>query len=76
MSTTYVPIMLCEKMAVTDMSFHQRAVIELLVKDGTEGNFTLHHHVQTIFGVRPVPCPMLMLGVIPQVPPKSSWRGA
>jgi len=29
-----LPVMHCEKMAVTDMSFRQRAVIEFLVKEG------------------------------------------
>jgi hypothetical protein len=33
MHTSFVPVMHCEKMAVTDM-FHQRAVTEFLVKDG------------------------------------------
>jgi imidazoleglycerol phosphate dehydratase HisB len=34
MSTSYVPVAHCEKMAVTDLSFRQRAVIEFLVKEG------------------------------------------
>jgi len=34
MRTFYVPIMHCEKMAVTDMLFRQSAVIEFLVKEG------------------------------------------
>jgi hypothetical protein len=34
MRTSYVPVMHCEKMAVTDMSFRQCAVIEFLVKEG------------------------------------------
>jgi len=33
MCTPYVPVMPCEKMAVTDM-FRKRAVIEFLVKEG------------------------------------------
>jgi hypothetical protein len=31
--TSYVPVMHCEKMAVIDMSLHQRAVIEFLVRE-------------------------------------------
>jgi hypothetical protein len=34
MRTSYVTVMLCEKMAVTDMLFRQSAVIEFLVKEG------------------------------------------
>jgi hypothetical protein len=34
MRTSYVPVMHCEKMPVTDMLFRQRAVIEFLVKEG------------------------------------------
>jgi hypothetical protein len=34
MRFSYVPIMRCEKMAVTDTSFRQRAVIEFRVKEG------------------------------------------
>jgi hypothetical protein len=34
MLTSYFPVMHCEKMAVTGMSFHQRAVIAFLVKEG------------------------------------------
>jgi chorismate mutase len=34
MRTSYVPVMHCEKMSVTDMSLRQRAVIEFLVKEG------------------------------------------
>jgi hypothetical protein len=34
MRTPYVLRMHCEKMAVTGMSFRQRAVIEFLVKEG------------------------------------------
>jgi hypothetical protein len=37
MRTFYVPIMHCEKMAVTDMSFRQLTVIEFLVKEGKLG---------------------------------------
>jgi hypothetical protein len=33
MRISYPPIMHCEKMAVTDVSFRQRAVIEFLVKE-------------------------------------------
>jgi hypothetical protein len=34
MRTSYVPVMNFEKMAVTGTSFHQRAAIEFLVKEG------------------------------------------
>jgi hypothetical protein len=34
MRTSYVPVMHCEKMAVTNMSFRQRAVVKFLVKEG------------------------------------------
>jgi hypothetical protein len=33
MRTFYIPVMLCEKMAFTDLSFRQHAVIEFLVKE-------------------------------------------
>jgi hypothetical protein len=35
MHISYIPIMHCEKMAVTTMSFHQCASIEFPVKEGT-----------------------------------------
>jgi hypothetical protein len=34
MYTSYIPIMHCKKMAVSDMSLHQCAVIEFLVNKG------------------------------------------
>jgi hypothetical protein len=34
MRTSYVPVMHCEKMAVTDMSFRQPSGIEFLLKEG------------------------------------------
>jgi hypothetical protein len=34
LQTSYVSAMHCEKMAVTNMLFHQHAVIEFLVKEG------------------------------------------
>jgi len=34
MHSSYVSIMHCEKMVVTDVSFHECAVIEFLVKEG------------------------------------------
>jgi transposase len=34
MRASYVPVMHCEKMAVTDMSFRQRDAIEFLLKEG------------------------------------------
>jgi hypothetical protein len=38
MRTSYVPVMDCEKMVVTDM-FRQRAVIEFLAKEGNSAGF-------------------------------------
>jgi hypothetical protein len=34
MITSYVPVMRCEKMAVTDIPFRQRALVEFFVKKG------------------------------------------
>jgi hypothetical protein len=34
MRTSYVPVMHCEKMAVSDVSYRQRDVIEFPVKEG------------------------------------------
>jgi hypothetical protein len=34
MRTPYIHVMHCEKMAVKDMSFRKRAVVEFLVKEG------------------------------------------
>jgi hypothetical protein len=39
MRTSYIPFMHCEKMAVTDMSFGQRAAIEFLMKEGNSVGF-------------------------------------
>jgi hypothetical protein len=47
MRTPYVPVMRCEKMDVTDMSFHQCAVIEFLVKEGNSVGVTY----ERLFGV-------------------------
>jgi hypothetical protein len=50
MRTSYVPIMLCKKMAVTDM-FRQRSLTECLVKEEviSRGQTTRHemasHHI-------------------------------
>jgi hypothetical protein len=48
MLTPYVPVMHCEKMAVTDM-FRQRAVTEFLVK---EGNCTgvIYERLRGVYG--------------------------
>jgi hypothetical protein len=40
MRTSYVSVMHCEKMAVTDMPFRQRVVIEFLVKEGNSAGAT------------------------------------
>jgi len=46
MRTSYVPLMYCEKMAVTDMLFHQHAVTEFLVKEAEQHGMALHHIAQ------------------------------
>jgi hypothetical protein len=46
MHTSYVPVMHCEKMAVTDMWFRQRAVIEF------EGNSAevIYERLRGVYG--------------------------
>jgi hypothetical protein len=39
MRTPYIPVMHCEKMAVTAMTFRQRVVIEFLVKEVSSAGF-------------------------------------
>jgi hypothetical protein len=39
MCISYVPLMHCKIMAVTDMSFRRRAVIEFLMKDENSSGF-------------------------------------
>jgi hypothetical protein len=34
MRTSYVSVMRCEKIAITDMSFREYSIIEFLVKEG------------------------------------------
>jgi hypothetical protein len=49
MSTSYVPVMHCEKMAVTGMSFYQRAVIEFLVKEGKSAG-VIYERLHSVYG--------------------------
>jgi hypothetical protein len=49
MRTSYVPLMQCEKMAVTDMSFHQCAVIELLLKEGNSAE-VIYERLRGVYG--------------------------
>jgi transposase len=48
MRTSYVPVMHCDKMAVTDM-FRQRAVIEFLVKEGNSVGF-ICERLRAVYG--------------------------
>jgi transposase len=50
MRTSYVPFLHCEKMAVTDMSFRQRAVIEFLVKEGNSTVVVIHERLRGVYG--------------------------
>jgi hypothetical protein len=49
MRTLYVLVMHCEKMAVTDMSFRQRAVIEFLVKVGNSAA-VIYERLRDVYG--------------------------
>jgi hypothetical protein len=49
MRTSYVSVMHCEKMAVTGMSFRQRAVIEFLVKLGNAAG-VVYERLRTVYG--------------------------
>jgi hypothetical protein len=48
MRTSYVPVMHCEKMAVTDM-FRQLAVIEFLVTEGNSGG-VIYERLPVVYG--------------------------
>jgi hypothetical protein len=47
MRKIYVPIMHCEKMAVTSMLFRQRAVTEFLVKEGNSAGVIYEQFPET-----------------------------
>jgi transposase len=49
MRTSYVPIMHCEKMAVTEMSFRQCAVIEFLLKEGNSAA-VIYERLRCVYG--------------------------
>jgi transposase len=49
MRTSYVSVMHCEKMAVTYMSFRQRAVIEFLVKEGNSAA-VIYERLRGVYG--------------------------
>jgi transposase len=49
MGTSYVPVMHCEKMAATDMSFHQHAVVEFLTKEGKSAG-VIHERLHGVYG--------------------------
>jgi hypothetical protein len=49
MRISYVPIMHCEKMAVTDMSFRQRAVIKFHVKEGNSAA-VIYERLRGVYG--------------------------
>jgi hypothetical protein len=49
MRTSYVHVMHSEKMAVTDMSFRQRAVTEFLVKGGNSAG-VIYERLRGVYG--------------------------
>jgi transposase len=49
MRTSYVPVMHCEKLAVIDMSFRQRAVIEFLLKEGNSAG-VIYERLRCVYG--------------------------
>jgi transposase len=49
MGTSYIPVMHCEKMAATDMSFRQRAVIKFLVKKGNSAG-VIYKRLHGVYG--------------------------
>jgi hypothetical protein len=48
--TSYVPVMHCEKMAVTDMSFRERDIIEFLVKEGKTSAGVIYERLSGVYG--------------------------
>jgi hypothetical protein len=49
MRTSCLPVMHCEKIAVTDMSFRQRAVIEFLMKEGNSAA-VIYERLRGVYG--------------------------
>jgi transposase len=49
MRISYAPVMHCEKMAVTDITFRQRDVIEFLVKEGNSVGF-IYERLRSVYG--------------------------
>jgi hypothetical protein len=49
MRTSFIPIMHCQKMAVTDMSFRHCAVIEFLVKEGNSVE-VIYERLRSVYG--------------------------
>jgi transposase len=49
MGASYVPVMHCEEMAVTDMSFRQITVIEFLVKEGNSAG-AIYERLRGVYG--------------------------
>jgi hypothetical protein len=47
--TSYVPVIHCEKMGVTDVSFRQCAIIESLVKEGNSAE-VMYERLLGVFG--------------------------
>jgi hypothetical protein len=48
MRTSYVPVMHCKKMAVTDL-FRQRDIIEFLVKEGNSAE-VIYERLRGVYG--------------------------
>jgi hypothetical protein len=49
MRLSYIPVTYCEKMAVTDMLFRQRAVSEFLVKEGNSAG-VIYERLRGVYG--------------------------
>jgi len=47
--TSDIPLMHCEKMAVSDVSLRQRAVIEFLVKEGNSAG-VIYERLRGVYG--------------------------
>jgi hypothetical protein len=49
MRTSYVPVIRCKKMSITDMSFRQPAVIEFRVKEGNLAG-VIYERLRGVYG--------------------------
>jgi hypothetical protein len=49
MRTSYISVMHCDKMALTNVSFRQRTVIEFLVKDGNSAA-VIYERLRGVYG--------------------------